>query len=136
MLKCKPPVYLDCRVTVKMKLLNYCFLIITISATRPSNDNLCQKPSLCERCGRMILYQKGTHQARRFCHKVTEMPCCANKVGSPRLLTFNNYFFSCRHTGLESKNQCCQILICTKVTCLSCKTVPDWREVSRSPRKK
>ena len=75
-------IYLVRKLTAKMKLFYYFLLIIATSAKSPSDGELCQKPRLCERCGRVIIYQKGTHQSRRFCRKIVDMPCCANKVFS------------------------------------------------------
>ena len=115
-------IYLVRKLTAKMKLFYYFLLIIGTSAKSPSDGELCQKPRLCERCGRVIIYQKGTHQSRRFCRKIVDMPCCANKVfGFAFELSIT--VFSYRNTGLELNHS--YVSTSTKTTFLSCKIIPE-----------
>ena len=115
-------IYLVRKLTAKMKLFYYFLLIIGTSAKSPSDVELCQKPRLCERCGRVIIYQKGTHQSRRFCRKIVDMPCCANKVfGFAFELSIT--VFSYRSTGLESNHS--YVSTSTKTAFLSCKIISE-----------
>ena len=115
-------IYLVRKLTAKMKLFYYFLLIIGTSAKSPSDVELCQKPRLCERCGRVIIYQKGTHQSRRFCRKIVDMPCCANKVFS-FAFELSITVFSYRNTGLELNHS--YVSTSTKTTFLSCKIIPE-----------
>ena len=116
-----------------MKLFYYFLLIIGTSAKSPSDGELCQKQRLCERCGRVIIYQKGTHQSRRFCRKIVDMPCCANKVFS-FAFELSITVFSYRNTGLESNHS--YVSTSTKTTFRSCKIIPEWENTSISLEKK
>ena len=126
-------IYLVRKLTAKMKLFYYLLLINATSAKSPSNVELCQKPRLCERCGRMIIYQKGTHQSRRFCRKIVDMPCCANKVFS-FAFELSITVFSYRSTGLESNHS--YVSTSTKTIFLSCKTMPNEENKLRSATRK